>query len=92
MANMSLVEGQKEVHLDLADDDEAHIVEAVRLRIHRQIFIVHLYLILTQVLDEEAVLGNVPRNLCMLLADCILVGQTEVVRIVSSLLPANVDL
>lgn len=49
-------------------------------------------LILAEVFDKEALFSKVPGDLNMLLADGILVSQTEVVRIVSSLLPANVDL
>ena len=83
---------QEEVHLDFAYHNQAHILKFKRITVCSQILVVHLNLILAEVFDKEALFSKVPGDLNMLLADGILVSQTEVVRIVSSLLPANVDL
>ena len=83
---------QEEVHLDFAYHNQAHVLKFKRITICSQILVVGLNLILAEVFNEEALFSKVPSYLNVLLADGILVGQTEVVRIVSSLLPANVDL
>ena len=83
---------QEEVHLDFAYHNQAHILKFKRITVCSQILVVHLNLILAEVFDKEALFSKVPGDLNMLLADGILVSQTEVVRIVSSLLSTNVDL
>ena len=81
--------GKEEEHLDLADDDQAHVRETIRRAVQSQVLIVHLDLVLAEVLDEEAVIGDVPRDLRVFLADGILVGQTKVVRV--SVAPLSPD-
>ena len=83
---------QEEVHLDFAYNNQTHILKFKRITICSQILVVYLNLVLAEVFNEEALLCKVPCDLNVLLADGILVGQTEIVRIISSLLPANVDL
>ena len=50
------------------------------------------YLVFAEVLDVETVLAVVPVDLRVLLADGVLVGQTEVVRVFVAALSPNVNL
>ena len=90
MGCCSRVEWKKEVNLDLADNDETHVLEAKGVALKVQVKVVHLNLVFAQVPDEKALLREVPVDLSMLLANGVLVSKAEVVGIVVALLPPNV--
>ena len=50
------------------------------------------YLVLAEIFDEKAVLLKVPSDLRVLLADRVLIRKAEIIRVITSLLPPDINL
>ena len=89
--SFSGVLGEQEPHSDLRDHNQTHVFQSVGLRVISQVFIIDLNFVLAEIFDEKSMSSNVPSDLSMLLADCVLVGEAEIIRVVF-FLSADVNL